>query len=550
MTGASKVILVGWDGATFRILQPLIDAGVMPTLARMVEAGASGVLRSTHPPVTCPAWPTMFTGVGSGRHGVFSFAYRCPETGHVRTAAGSDVAAPKLWDLLGKAGKRVSVLNVPITFPAGPVNGVMMTGFVSPDDSPRVMWPADLRQVLVNRFGDLALNWAVLHHRPSGPKARRSHIRRINELMRLRNEEFELLLDLFNPDFCFLVFEYPDRVQHLFYHLLDPRCEASRRPENRAVRELLCEGFAALDEFLARLLRRFGDDANTMIVSDHGFDAVSRWVYVNNLLACHGLLAIHEAKAFGEAVARRSEMPGRLRAWLGLEQREPWHRQDPFRSPLIRYDRSRAFAGPQLEHAIYVNLEGRSPHGVVKPGHEYEAVRQAVIDVLTKATDPQSGRRVFENVWRREEILSGPCVRHAPDVIYELAPGYMASDSIWPASLMRDRFLRDLPAGWDVSGYHRPEGVLIGGGPAFRAVRDLDASIIDVAPTVLYLMNQSIPSYLEGRVLLEALQPSLLERRPLVAHESSAPPVTAGGAAYSIEEERQVASRLEDLGYL
>ena len=541
---------MGLDGATFRVLRPLVEAGVMPTVARFMRDGAAGNLLTTRPPVTCPAWPTMFTGVNPGKHGVFSFSYRDRRSARMRTASSGDVAAPKIWDIMGEAGKRVAVLNVPITFPAQRVSGVMLTGFVSPDESPHVAYPASLRQELHKEFPDLALNWAVLGYRPAETDKREQHVRTINELMALRSREFEHLARSNAFDFCFFVHEYTDRVHHLFYHILDPAYPPHRSAENRTTLSLLHEGHRALDDSLARIVDHFGEDANYIIVSDHGFDAVNRWVYVNNLLEQHGLLSLKRAKTWADAITRRLNVPVETRQRFGLEQREAWHRQDPCCMPLVDYRRSRAFAGPQLEHSVYVNTKGRSPEGPVQPGSEYERVRREIIEVLTQARDHETGRQVFEGVWPREELYRGPYVEHAPDVVYELAPGYMASNAILPPSLLRGRFLRPLRPGWDISGYHRPEGVFIGFGPAFRRGPIRDASILDIAPTVLYLMDLPIPSYMDGRVVEEALQPDLLRTRQRRACDVDPTLVAEPTAVYTDAEQAEVTRRLEELGYL
>lgn len=550
LSESGKVVLIGLDGATFRVLGPLVEAGVMPTVARMMNEGAWGNLMTTRPPVTCPAWPTMFTGVNPGKHGVFSFSYRDPKSGRTRTASGGDIQAPKIWDMIGEAGRKVGILNVPITYPARPVNGAMMTGFVSPDDSRNVFHPESLDRKMRERFADLSLNWAVLGYRPSEPAKREEHIRRINELMRLRIAQFEFILDEHPMDFCFFVHEYPDRVHHLFYHLLDPDYEAYNVTANYRARELLYEGYGELDRSVARVMERFGPEANYLLVSDHGFDGVSQWVYVNNLLAQHGLLRTHAFKAWADVISRKCRVPVSVRKLVGLEQSEAWHRQDPFRATLIDYARSRAFAGPQLEHSVYINLKGRCPNGTVDSGQEYERVQREIIEVLSSATDPRTGEKVFQGVWPREEIYDGKFVEQAPDVIYELSPGYMVSNAILPAALVGQGFLRDLRPGWDISGYHRPEGVFVAFGPAFRSVQGLEASISDVSPTVLYLMGLPIPGYMDGRVMEDALAPDLLASRP--RRSCDVDPVWEGseGASYSDQELAEVTRRLEELGYL
>ncbi|MHC4718928.1 MAG: alkaline phosphatase family protein [Planctomycetota bacterium] len=547
---SQKLVLIGLDGATFSVLRPLAEAGVIPTLARFMRQGASAVLASTCPPVTCPAWPTMFTGVNPGKHGAYSFSLRNPQTGKTRTVTSTAIGIRKIWDLIGDVGKRVCILNVPVTFPAERVNGIMLSGFVSPEQSPYVTWPRELKEQLCDKFSTLSLNWDVLRYRPSGHRKREQHIRQINELMELRCRQFEYLTNNGECDFCFLVHEFTDRVNHLFYHLLDPVCKAHRAPENQTAVKLLHEGFRKLDASLARLEGHFGSDANYIVVSDHGFDAVNSWVYVNNLLAQHGLLAFKGLKTWADVVARHLHVPDSLRPYFGLTQDEPWHRQDPFRTPLVDYTRTKAFAGPQLEHAVYVNLKGRCPGGSIESGQEYEKVKRQVLNVLSAAIDPVTGKRVFKGVWPREKIYAGPYLQNAPDVIYEPAPGFMVSNHSLPRELLGAKPTRRIKPGWDISGYHQPDGIFIGFGPAFRTSQDLHASIIDIAPTVLYLLNLPIPKYMDGVVLEEMLNADLLNSRTIQTCDTKPLSDKAGQIPCSDGHEEEMARRLAELGYL
>jgi len=550
MSKSNKLVLIGLDGATFSILRPLVDAGVMPTLSRFLREGASGVLLSTHPPVTCPAWPTMFTGINPGKHSVYSFSFRDAKSGRIRTAASGDVAARKLWNIISDAGKLVAILNVPITFPAESVNGVMLTGYPSPDESPYLTWPRSLNRKLRDEFTDLSLNWNVLSDRPRKQGKREQKAQQLSELMSLRSKQFEYLISKNEFDFCFLVYEYPDRVHHIFYHLLDPACEAHRVPENNMTLKFLHNGFRELDASLRHIVDHFGNDANYIVVSDHGFDAVNRWVYVNNLLAQHGLLVLKGFKTWVDVVTRGLHIPRSVRWRMGLEEHKKWHFPDPFRIPIVNYNRTKAFAGPQLEHAVYVNLRGRCPEGIIEPGEEYEKVKDEIVEVLSTATDHRTGKRVFEGVWTREEIYNGPYLQNAPDVIYELSPGYIGANTILPNLLLREWFLRRLGSGWETAGYHRPDGIFIALGPAFQRKEGLKASILDIAPTILYLMDLPIPTYMDGRVLEEVLNPGLLRSRAPQFYDADFACEKTGKIGYSAKEEMEVTRRLSDLGYL
>jgi predicted AlkP superfamily phosphohydrolase/phosphomutase len=549
MLEPGKVVIIGLDGATLDILRPLVEAGVMPTVGRFLQEGAWGNLMSTRPPVTCPAWPSMYTGVGPGKHGVFSFSHRDAATGRVRTAAVTDVHAPKLWELAGEAGLRSAVLNVPITFPAQPLQGVTLSGFVSPDDSKLVSYPQELADEVREALGELKLNWLVLGHRPADVERRNEHVRKINSLMELRIRQFEYVLERSPGDLCFLVHEYTDRVYHLFHHILDPAFPAHHDARNAKTLELLRSGHRRLDESIGRLIDRFGPAANYLIVSDHGFGGVTWWVYVNNLLARCGLTRFHNVRLWTELASRRLRLSSRARRWLGVEPKELWHRQDPACAPLIDFARSQAFAGPQLEHSVYVNVKGRYAAGTVEPG-DYHRIRGEIVAALSQATDPRTGARIFEGVWTRDELYDGPFVEQGPDVIYELAPGYMVSNSILPGWASGGGFLRPLKAGWDISGYHRPAGVFLGLGPAFARAGGLEASILDVAPTVLGLLNIAIPESIEGRIMEAALKPGWLNGRAQRAQVAAAAVKPEHPVPYSEAEQREVTRRLEELGYL
>lgn len=127
----TKLLVVAFDGATFDLILPWAAAGYLPTLEKLMREGAHGPLESTLPPVTSPAWPTFMTGMNPGRHGVFDFIR--PQAGNFSMVSADQIAARTLWEILSSAGLRVTVLNVPVTHPPRPVNGILIPGLLSPD---------------------------------------------------------------------------------------------------------------------------------------------------------------------------------------------------------------------------------------------------------------------------------------------------------------------------------------------------------------------------------------------------------------------------------
>lgn len=129
---ARRVVLIGIDGASWDYLLPLIDAGELPAIARLVREGSSGRLRSIECHFTPPAWTTMFTGVLPRRHGIYSFGSWDGEKRRFTKVTSNEVVAPTIWDVASRAQRRVSVVGVPATYPAHPVEGVLVSGIMTP----------------------------------------------------------------------------------------------------------------------------------------------------------------------------------------------------------------------------------------------------------------------------------------------------------------------------------------------------------------------------------------------------------------------------------
>ncbi len=127
-----RVLVLGLDGASFDVIEPLARAGRLPNLARWMEEGASLPLRSTVPAMSFPAWSTLATGLDPGRHGLFDFTQKLPGAYRIRFSNATDRGGETLFSRVSRAGARVLCLGMPATFPPEPVNGLLVSGFDAP----------------------------------------------------------------------------------------------------------------------------------------------------------------------------------------------------------------------------------------------------------------------------------------------------------------------------------------------------------------------------------------------------------------------------------
>ena len=151
-----KVFVIGVDGGTLEVIQPLVQKGRLPTFARLMQESAWGTLRSTVPHVSPVAWASFMTGQNPARHGILDFVLS-RDGGRVRLPVSASALRGKtLWRLLSDAGRRVGAINVPMTFPPEPVNGFLISGFPMPAGTRNYTYPAPLAAELEGRGWDLA----------------------------------------------------------------------------------------------------------------------------------------------------------------------------------------------------------------------------------------------------------------------------------------------------------------------------------------------------------------------------------------------------------
>lgn len=553
-----KQLVIGLDGATYDLLQPWIDAGLMPTLAQLQAGGAWGPLRTIAPPITAPAWTSFKTGMNPGRHGVFEFMYRVKNAYTLSPVNARRCGARAIWDLMSQAGRRVVVVNVPMTYPPHPVNGAMITGLFTPRGGN--LWEVDftypdhLREQLRQQHERY-----IVH--PTEVYARGQVERMLAELHFELEQRTDVMLDLMqahNPDFAMVVYNGTDKIGHALWHCLDPQHPFHDLDEAARYKPAVQEYFQAVDQTLARLLEAVDDETYVALMSDHGMGPIYNFVYLNNWLLEEGYLRLRsdlvtriKQAAFRLGLTPINVYDGLVK--LGLARLRTRVDFNPRERLLTRYFLSlnnvdwgctRAYSLGNIGQ-IYLNVRGREPEGIVERGAEYEAVRDEIIARLRALHDPQSGRPIMTEIYRREELYDGPYLEEGPDIV--ILPRNLEYQAAGTSAFMHNRVL-GLPRG--NAGGHRMDGIWLLKGPGVCAGLRMDgARIVDLAPTLLHLANLPVPMDVDGVVLREAFEPDFLQFRP-EQRKGTAWTGRSEGGIYSAAEEREITQRLTDLGYM
>ncbi|MBZ0271763.1 alkaline phosphatase family protein [bacterium] len=547
-----RVIVFGMDGADPDLLFPWARDGHLPHLRSILERGAHGRLESTIHPLTPQAWTTMTTGVNAGRHGIFDFGAREPGSYDVRLVTSRDRRFPTIFETLPDPFTS-GALNVPLSYPVADVRGFAVGGMHTPSlNAPGAFYPPDLRSVLERWVIDVMVHWYE------------DRARFCDDLFAMLNARHEAALAMFDerkPDLFFPVYVALDRAQHAFWE--DMTAEHRATPGALGgFGDAIFETARRLDACVGDYLARLGPDDHMLVVSDHGFGDLRGDVYLNAFLAEAGYLAFDPDKIRAAAASTHSPPDG-------IDPRHAWHRRlDDGRAPeplpdddgairrglvdarykswaTVDWSRTRAFSSG-LFGQVWINLAGREPEGIVAPGREYEELRDELAPRLADLVHPGDGAPLTSFVARREELYWGPHLECAPDIVVAFRDyAYMTRG----ATEFRSTSLVG-PVVVGHTGNHRLHGIVAGVGPRIANARDIDAHILEIAPTILYLLDAPIPMNLDAPPARALLREDALAEHPPRAGAPVAARVIEARDAPTAAQMTAVLDRLRGLGYL
>jgi predicted AlkP superfamily phosphohydrolase/phosphomutase len=505
---ASRVVFLGLDGGTARVLGPLFDRGWLPNLAALWRRAAHGVLRSSTPMVTPVAWTDFATGCAPRTHGIHEFYHVEASDRTIRPNHAGRVRVPSLWQVLGASGREVVSLNLPMTYPPPAVPGIVVAG----SDAPGLEWtfaqcPEFGREIMAEVPG--YTHKIVWKSRPKTLEDLRERAARNRAVFAAQAEAAERADARTDWTALMVHFHNLDSLQHRLWPYLDVDHTGERRKWwNDEVEGCM----RALDDAAGRLMELASKrDAAIMAVSDHGFGPCRALVNVNGLLQAGGL---QRRLAYGTRFRYRyHRLRDRLNRWrtrtdpTGAARRLPRSIDGEVGCD---WKRTVAFAPfGQLSGCIFLN-----PATTAAPGVAGRVKREA-IGLMLDARDPETGEALFADAFDVAERYGvDPAAEGLPDVLAPSADGYQAQAKWSPFDTSLLRPDPNLP------GTHYNDGIVAIDAPDIRPGDALDAELRDVAPTALAMLGLPVPDFMEGRVLHEAFETPLRVRRgarPVIA---------------------------------
>ena len=565
-----KVFLVGLDGATFDLILPWVKEGVLPNFARILKQGSYGVLESILPPLTTPAWASFITGRNPGKHGVFDFAERRPGSYDIKWVTSRSRKGRSLWKIVNSYGGQVVVINIPNNYPLEQVNGCMVAWMDSPGIKRDYAYPSEIIDEIEDKIGDYIIT-VIDWKENEDPAVFRNNLHRMIEK---RAELTLYLMENKRWDFFAVLFSATDVAQHCFWSYADPSHPCYNVTEGAKYGETIKEVYVHIDRVLGEIQSRLNKETALLLMSDHGFGPLRYVINLNRWLQQEGWLTFRETSGSGLSgkipLLLRSILTNTIYKTLSILKR---HLSQDMRSSLKRilpgvrdklegvlfsslfdWKKTNAYSLGSYGN-IYINLRNREPDGIVEEGVEYETLRDAISSRLFELRDPVTGKRVVKRVYRREEIYHGPFLSKAPDLVVHWSDdGYHSvqrfgkkEDSIFSKDL--HYHLTNIR----YTGYHRLEGIFAIKGEGIRPDTEIKGSkIIDIAPTVLYLLGLPVPEDMDGRVLKDVFLPEYLQQNPIKSEKLPGEDEITGSTpeVYDKEESKKIAERLKNLGYI
>jgi predicted AlkP superfamily phosphohydrolase/phosphomutase len=432
---------------------------VLPNFRRLMAEGTYGELTSTIPAITVPAWASMMSSKDPGQLGFYGFRNRADYSyERMSIATAKSVKVDRVWDILSHAGKKVVVAGVPQTYPVKPVNGCMISSFLTPSTQSQYTYPGDLKEEIA-----ALLNEEYMLDVAQFRTENKDHL--LEQIFRLSDQHHKLIMHLMATkpwDFFMHVDMGVDRIHHGFWKFFDerhPQYEPGNRYEN-AIRDY----YIHLDRQIGERLALLDDDTVILVVSDHGGKPMMGGICFNEWLKQEGYLTL-EYQPDGVVPLEKCE---------------------------VDWEKTLAWGSGGYYARLFLNVKGREPDGVIEPG-DYERVRDDLVERIASITDPE-GNNIGSVAYKPEEIYQ-EVNNIAPDLIVYF--GDLNWRSVGSLGLNRIHTFENDTGPDDAN--HAQEGMYIYTDPKKQG-HGLGPTrhLMDVAPTILEQLGVPVPADMQG----------------------------------------------------
>lgn len=549
-----NTLIIGIDSATFDIILPMIQEGRLPNLGYLMRDGCWGKLQSTMPPVTPPAWVSFMTGKNPGKHGVFDF-YVPPSYGYVRPVLNSKyVKAKTLWRILTEHGLKSGIINLPMTHPPEDINGFIVPGMQYSFDGKNFSHPPELMQEIKDNIGEYRVLYGDLESLYTNKLDKL--LEEWRNIFEVRRKTMLYLMDKKQWDVFMPVFYSIDVMQHHFWRFFDKKHPLFDPQLAIKFEQVIPEFYDKVDTVIGELLERVSEKTTVVVVSDHGAGPEEKGFSINNWLCKEGFLSFKQSLS----LLWKFKFPHifykilRRLKFQGISWTVPFDKLKTLGSVIdpreginvpyfIDWSSTKAYGGNHTEQGIYINLKGREPMGIVNKGDEYYEIRETIIKRLKEIKDEDTGERLQLSIYRKEEVYNGPFIEGAPDIFVIMNDGkYIMQKEIHHKRLFYNAYKS--------SGTHRMEGVFIIRGEGIKQGCQINGiKIVDMAPTILYMLGLPVPEDMDGKIVTDIFEKAFFQMNPVMSAASTKLDVEAGEGVLNDDESEAVKKSLRDLGY-
>jgi len=456
-----KAFIIGLDCLTPQLLfgEYLDD---LPTIKSLLKKSVWGRMKSTIPPITCPAWASMLSSKNPGTLGIYGFRNRSDHSYEKMTIATSgSVKERSIWDIIAKDGRKSVVLGVPPSYPPKKINGIMVGCFLTPDTDADYTYPKSLKTEIEKNIGRYIVD--VEGFRTNDKR------RLLNDIYDLSENRFKLAEFLMKNkewDFFMFVDMGPDRIHHGFWKYQDPT--HNKYKKNNKYRNAMREYYKFLDAKIKNIIENLDEDTTLYIVSDHGAKKIDGCFCINEWLIKKGYLAL---KKYPKKITRLSP-------------------------DMVDWKRTYAWGEGGYYGRIFLNVKGREPEGLISKKDYTKFAKKLTRELKAiKYIRSKANKTV---VFKPGEIYSE--VRGvAPDLFV------FFGDLCWRSAGsvgFKDIYTFDNDTGPDDAN-HDYHGVFIMYDKKIKKPGEAkNISIYDFAPTVLKNMGFAVPKDMEGKPLI------------------------------------------------